>query len=78
MAVGGFVISNYQSEIPEYFTPGEDVVLYESIPDLLDKISYYLAHEDERNRIAENGMAKARKYHSYELRIAEMLKQLPA
>lgn len=77
MAVGGFVISNYQSEIPEYFTPGEDVVLYESIPDLLDKISYYLAHEDERNRIAENGMAKVRKYHNYEIRIEEMLNHIP-
>lgn len=73
MAVGGFVISNYQAEIPEYFTPGEDLILYESIPDLLDKIGYYLAHEDERCHIAESGMEKVRKYHNYEVRSNEML-----
>lgn len=76
MAVGGFVISNYQTEIPEYFTPGEDLVLYESIPDLLDKIDYYLTHENERRCIAENGMSKVRKYHNYETKIQEMLRYL--
>ena len=71
LAVGGFVISNYQSEIPEYFTPGKDLVLYESIPDLLDKIDYYLTHEEERRQIAENGLITVRKNHNYQTRINE-------
>lgn len=73
MSVGGFVISNYQSEIPEYFVPGEDLVLYESIPDLLDKIEYYLSHESERKQIAENGRLKVTAYHNYEAKIQRML-----
>lgn len=71
MALGGFVISNYQPDILDYFTPGEDIVLYESIPDLIEKIDYYLNHEDERLQIANNGYEKVKKYHSYETRLKE-------
>lgn len=76
MAAGGFVLSNYQSEIPEYFTPGEDIVLYESIPDLLEKIGYYLSHEEERLWIARNGYEKTKKQHLLVHRAQEMLKIL--
>lgn len=76
MAAGGFVLSNYQAEIPEYFIPGEDIVLYESIPDLLDKIGYYLSHEEERLQIAQNGYAKIKKEHLLTHRAQEMLKIL--
>lgn len=74
MACGGFVLSNYQSEIPEIFVPDEDIVLYDSIPDMLAKIDYYLAHDDERKQIAKNGYEKVKEYHSYDVRIVTMLK----
>ncbi|MDE6743661.1 MAG: glycosyltransferase [Lachnospiraceae bacterium] len=76
MAAGGFVLSNYQSEIPEYFIPGEDIVLYESIPDLLEKLGYYLSHEEERLQIARNGYKKTKKQHLLVHRAQEMLKIL--
>lgn len=73
MGLGGFVISNYQAEIPEYFVPDEDIVLYDSIPDLLNKIDYYLAHDDERAEIAKNGYHKVKAYHTYDIRIRQMI-----
>ena len=69
MACGGFVLSNYQSEIPDIFVPDEDIVLYESIPDMLNKIDYYLTHEDERLAIANNGYEKVKTLHSYDQRL---------
>ena len=72
MGAGGFVISNYQAEIPEHFIPGEDIVLYESIPDLLNKIDYYLAHDDERIQIAKNGYEKVKQAHTYDIRLQQM------
>lgn len=72
MGAGGFVISNYQAEIPEHFVPGEDIVLYDSIPDLLDKIAYYLAHDDERIQIAANGHEKIKQAHTYDMRLITM------
>lgn len=70
---GGFLLSNYQSEIPEHFIPGEDLVLYDSIPDMLNKIDYYLTHDDERQQIATNGYKKVKNFHSYEIKLQKIL-----
>ena len=74
MGAGGFVISNYQAEIPEIFIPDEDIVLYDGIPDLLDKIGYYLEHDEERKQIAKKGYEKVKMYHSYDVRLAQMFR----
>lgn len=74
LGCGGFLISNYQPEILELFTPDEDIVLYDSIPDLLAKIDFYLKHDDIRTQIAKNGYEKVKKYHTYENRLRYMLK----
>lgn len=74
MGCGGFLISNYQPELLDYFIPGEDIVLYDSIPDLLEKINYYLNNEEERLAIAHNGYEKIKKYHTYDIRLESMLK----
>lgn len=73
MGSGGFLLSNYQNDFPEYFTPGEDFDFYESKGDLLDKINYYLSHETERIQIAGNGHDKIAAAHTYRHRVREML-----
>ena len=70
----GFLLTNYQAEIPLYFKEGEDLVCFDGIEDLREKVRYYLEHEEERKQIAENGYQKVKKYHSYISRISEMLK----
>lgn len=70
----GFLISNYQAEIPEYFVPGEDIVLYSSKEELLDLTNYYLSHPTERKEIAHNAYEKVKMHHTYLIRITEMLK----
>lgn len=56
MGCGGLLMSNYQPELAEYFIPGEDLVLYDSVDDLIQKIDYYLSHEEERLQIAKMAM----------------------
>ena len=73
MGSGGFLLSNYQEDFLEYFTPGEDFVCYESEADLLQKLDYYLAHEEERQAIARNGHAKVAAAHTYRDRVRQML-----
>lgn len=73
MGCGGFLLSNYQEDFLENFTPGEDFVCYESKQDLLQKIDYYLAHEDERQAIAKNGHDKVAAAHTYRDRVRQML-----
>ena len=74
MGCAGFLLSNFQEELAEYVVPGEEAVLYESIPDAVEKAAYYLAHEDERKRIAENGFARMQADFRYEDRIEEMFR----
>lgn len=65
LACQGFLITNFQSEIPEYFTDGVDLVTYDSIPDLIEKVNYYLTHDEERLQIAKNGYEKVKNYYTY-------------
>ena len=76
MGEGGFLLSNFQAEFLDYFVPGKDFVYYESKEDLLQKIDYYLAHEDERMEIAKNGHEKIAAGHTYRHRVREMLERV--
>ncbi|MBO5342302.1 MAG: glycosyltransferase [Lachnospiraceae bacterium] len=52
---GGFCLTNYQPEIAEYFKEDQELVMYRSMEELMDKTDYYLSHEEERRAIALNG-----------------------
>lgn len=69
----GFLISNYQAEIPDYFVPGEDIVLYSSKEELLNLTAYYLSHPAKRKEIAHNAYEKVKAHHTYLTRITQML-----
>lgn len=75
LGAGGFVLTNFQSEIPEYFTIGKDLETYASEEELLEKIGYYLEHEKERKEIAQNGYRKAKEQYSLRLRVMQMIEQ---
>lgn len=72
MGCGGFLLSNYQADFYDFFVPGEDLVLFESRDDLLDKCTYYLSHENERRQIAANGLGRIQAGHTYEIRLRQM------
>ena len=73
MAAGGFLLSNYQEELEELFVSGEDIVLYHNLEELLEKVEYYLTHEEERKRIAKNGQKKVMAYHDMHDRMKSMM-----
>lgn len=70
---GGFLLTNFQAEIPCYFKEGEDLVCFDDLDDLREKVGYYLEHEKERQEIAENGYRKVKEHHSYRKRIQSIL-----
>lgn len=72
----GFLISNYQSEIPEYFTIGQDMECYENTAELKEKIWFYLAHDDIRKSIAHSGYQKVKERYTYIHRILQILQVL--
>lgn len=74
MGVGGFLISNAQPEFKELFKPGEEVILYNSLEELIELTNYYLNHENERREIAENGLKRIEAEHTYVNRLEKILK----
>lgn len=70
---GGFLLTNYQAELPYYFEEGKDLVCFDGIDDLREKVGYYLSHEEERQEIAWNGYEKVKEKHSYIERIQTLL-----
>jgi len=47
-----------------YFEPYADYVPFTTLKDLVDKIRYYQAHDEERDRIRLHGRATVERYHS--------------
>ena len=73
LGCGGFALTNFQLELPKLFVLGEDLVCYENMEDLSCKTDYFLRHESERREIAENGLERVKKCHTYPLRLEEMI-----
>lgn len=76
LGCGGFLMTNFQAELPEYFDIGTDLEAYSSMEELVEKCAYYLEHEDARRQIAENGYRKVCEHHTYIRRIKKMIEAL--
>ncbi len=69
MGSGAFVLSNYWPGIEEEFSDGEHLVVWRDFDELHAKIDYYLAHDDERHKIAAAGTEHVRRNHTWEARM---------
>ena len=74
MGSGGFLLTNYQEELEDYFKIDEDLAVYRSFDELEDKCRYYLTHERERLQILMNGYKKICQNHTYGHRVEQILK----
>lgn len=74
MGCGGFLLSNYQPELAEYFENGVELALYSSLEDAVAQAAYYLSHDDIRTQIAQKGLQKITEQFSYTDRLKEMFR----
>ena len=72
LGCGGFVLSNYQEELFDYFNVGKELVVYENIEDLFYQAKYYLEHEDEREQIALAGFERVKRDFTFRERLEKM------
>ena len=73
LACKGFLLTNNQPEIHEYFRVGEHLETYDSQEEMIEKINYYLDHEEERQRIAEAGYEEVANKHDILQRIISII-----
>ena len=74
LACRGFLITNYQSEMSEYFEPGVDFIIYESMEDLYQKTDFYLRHETEREKIAAHGYETVSRRYTFRQQLEKILR----
>ena len=72
MASGGFLLSNYQQELVEYFPP-EEIAVYESMEDAVEKCRFYLNNDDIREKMATSARERVFAEHDMVGKIAAMI-----
>jgi len=77
-ASGGFMLTDWNNdyELEEFFKPGVEVETYDTEEELVDKIQYYLKHEEEREKIAQAGYERCIKEHTWENRFNDIFKKM--
>ncbi len=76
MAVGRMLLTDrraVRNGLLDLFEEGKELVTYTNEDDLLEKAAYYLAHDEERERIAAAGRAAVLQHHTYAHRIDRIL-----
>ena len=75
---GAFQLCDERKLLPEMFEVGKEIVTFNSVTDMKEKIAYYLNHPEERRKIAERARARVLKDHTYEARLEQMLSTIYA
>ena len=64
----GFLLTSNADNLTDYYKDGKEIVIYKDINDMIDKIKYYLEHNEEREAIAKAGYERTLQEHTYEKR----------
>lgn len=78
MACGKMVLTdrlNPSKKLEELFIEGEDIIYYNDMFDCIEKMNYYNEHEEERERIAHNGMMKVINNYTQIQLVDKLIKQ---
>lgn len=70
--VGAMLLTDEKDDLGELFKVGSEVVSYSDADDLIEKIRYYLVHDEERLAIARAGQERTLHSHTYLRRMKEL------
>jgi spore maturation protein CgeB len=73
---GGFQLSYYAEDLEKHFRISDEVAIYHDEDDLLEKVRYYLRHDDEREEIAQAGHARAASEHTFAHRFQDLVRRI--
>ncbi|MFH1744258.1 MAG: glycosyltransferase, partial [bacterium] len=76
LACGGFLLTEYRPIFEELFEPGVHLDIFRDSQELVEKIEYYLAHDEIRQRIAQAGREKVLAEHTFASRLTQIIKWL--
>lgn len=71
---GGFQLLPYMEGLEKRYDIGNELELFHSPEQLVERVHYYLEHEDEREIIAQRGYERTLKEHTMEQRFKDLFK----
>jgi spore maturation protein CgeB len=72
---GAFQITELTPDLGELLEPGKEIVTFESVSELKDKLTYYRGDAGARERIARDGCTRVQAEHTYRHRVRELLRR---
>ena len=73
---GAFYVTEYLEEIGLHYRIGEELVCFRSRDELISLCRYYLAHDEERERIRRAGLARAQRDHTWRRRFEDLFAKM--
>jgi len=70
----GFMLTGEAEDLDSYYQRDKEIVCFNSLPNLIEKIRYYLSHDGERDAIAEAGYRRTLREHTYVHRFADIFR----
>lgn len=74
--IRGFQLCTPADDLNSYFVDGHEIVVVNAIDDMIDKIKYYLDHDEERERIAHAGYKRMMHDHQWANRFEHIFKEI--
>ena len=73
---GVFQLTDFRKDLINLYNIGKELVVYENMDDLTNKVEYYLKNDAEREKIAVAGMTRTIKDHTYQKRMKYVTEKL--
>lgn len=73
LACGGFVLAEHSEGLGELFQLGVELDTWRTVPELVEKVAYWLARPDAAAAMAARGRARVLRDHTIGQRVREML-----
>lgn len=74
MACHGLLLTNYQKDFDDHFEDQKNLLFYTDAGEALEKVKFYMEHEDLRTKIAEAGYQTVKTYYDYPVKLRELFK----
>lgn len=72
-ACGAFILTDYQRSLDELFDVGKEIIVYRDKDEIPGLVKYYLDNPDQREAVAEKGLERVLKEHTYKHRLEVMI-----
>jgi len=71
---GGFEISEYADNVTDYYVPDKEMAFFAAIPELVEKVKYFLSHDEEREKACLAAYERTLREHTFERHFKEFFK----